>query len=374
MEKILEYVKGNILPNDSLDLLEITSFITPPITSNPPHLLLTEELFSKKSGMVKNAVSACVLLCLQVPKKEDTNELKIRVEEAKRNGYASFIYPMSAGATLQLPFWVLEFRDGAREVVSEKALWRTVVQWICSKGEVRALKYLEQLPWKDTVELWRRHYSVKDLAPLCSEKWPTSQHVDLFGQVLQDQLHSAGINSAFILKTTFLDKLLTTYRYDAMTYLEEWSTSHIQKLGEALVNVTYAKIAMSVSVRIKAGRTALPTNSEPGNHWVTVILNVETLSILYGDSYRLPPPTELHDMLQWWLSHHRAETFQWADLPTSLQSDNFSCSILSVNGMAHVLLPTVFPLIPEESCISACIDMLILIVNCLKQTSSVGDE
>ena len=79
-------------------------------------------------------------------------------------------------------------------------------------------------------------------------------------------------------------------------------------------------------------------------------------------------------MLRWWLSHHRAETFQWADLPTSLQSDNFSCSILSANGMAHALLPTVFPLIPEESCISARIDMLILIVNYLKWTSSVGDE
>jgi hypothetical protein len=136
-----------------------------------------------------------------------------------------------------------------------------------------------------------------------------------------------------------------------MTYFEERSTSHIQKLGEALANGTYAKITMSVSVRIEAGQTALPTNSEPGNHWVTVILNVETLAILYGDSYRLPPPTELHDMLRWWLSHHRAETFQWADLPTSLQSDNFPCSILSVNGMAHALLPTVFPLIPEESCI-----------------------
>ena len=73
MEKIPEYVKGNILPSVSLNLLEITSFITPPITSNPPHLLLTtEELFSKKSSMVENAVSVCVLLRLQVPKKEDT--------------------------------------------------------------------------------------------------------------------------------------------------------------------------------------------------------------------------------------------------------------------------------------------------------------
>jgi hypothetical protein len=161
-----------------------------------------------------------------------------------------------------------------------------------------------------------------------------------------------------------------------MSYLEEPSASHIRKLGEALANGTYTKIAMSVSVRIEAGQTNLPTNSEPGNHWVTVILDVEMLSILYGDSCRLPPPNELHDMLQWWSSHHRAGTFQWADLPSSLQSDNFSCAILSANSMAHAFLPPVFPLIREENsgCISARIDMLILIVNYLKRTSLVSDE
>ena len=36
MEKIPEYVKGNILPAENLNLLEITSFVAPPIASNPP--------------------------------------------------------------------------------------------------------------------------------------------------------------------------------------------------------------------------------------------------------------------------------------------------------------------------------------------------
>ena len=62
MENLPEYVKANILPAESLNLLEIASFITPPITSNPPQLLPTEELFSKVSSMVENAVSARVLL------------------------------------------------------------------------------------------------------------------------------------------------------------------------------------------------------------------------------------------------------------------------------------------------------------------------
>ena len=376
MENIPEYVKGNILPADTLNILEISSFVTPPITSNPPQLLLTEELFSKTSSVVENAVSARILLCLQVPKKEDIDGLRIKAGDAKRNGYVSFIYPVSAVAKLLLPFWVLDFWEAAQEVVAAKTLWITAVQWIQSKGEVRALKYLEQLPWKDTAELQKKDLSVKDLAPLCSEKWLTSGHMDLFRQVLQDQLHSAGINSALILKTTTFDKILSLYRHDAMTYFEEQSASYIRRLGEDLANGTYTKIAASVSVRMEEGQTALPprTTGELGNHWVTVILDVETSSILYGDSFRLPPPTELHDMLLWWLSHHRAETFQWVDLPITLQSDGFSCPILSANSMAHAFLPPLFPLIPEGNCIQARIDMLILIIKYLTRTSSVGDQ
>ena len=198
--------------------------------------------------------------------------------------------------------------------------------------------------------------------------------MDLFRQALQDQLHSAGIKSVLILKTTTFDKILSLYRHDAMTYLEEQSASYIRKHGEALMNGTYTKIAASVSVQIEEGQTFLANHTEPGNHWVTVILDVETSSILYGDSFTLPPPTELQDMLRWWLSHHRTETFQWADLPITLQSDGFSCPILSAYSMAHALLPPLFPLIPEENCIQARIDMLILIISYLTRTSSVGDE
>ena len=66
MEKIPEYVKGNILPAENLNLLEITSFVTPPIGTNSLCLLLTDELFLKKSSIVENAISARVLLNLQV--------------------------------------------------------------------------------------------------------------------------------------------------------------------------------------------------------------------------------------------------------------------------------------------------------------------
>ncbi|KAI0292848.1 hypothetical protein B0F90DRAFT_1822542 [Multifurca ochricompacta] len=107
-----------------------------------------------------------------------------------------------------------------------------------------------------------------------------------------------------------------------------------------LANGMHTKIAMSVSVRIEGGRAVLPTDSDPGNHWATLILDIKMLSILYGDSYKLPPPVELRNVLHW-------------------------CA----NAMAHALLPTLFPLMPEDGCISAWMDMLIQIVSYWKRTN-----
>jgi hypothetical protein len=129
MGKIPEYVQGNLLPTSSLNVLEILSFTAPPIT-NPPRLLLVEELFSKNASMVQSAIAARALLGLHIPDTEYVKTLKTRALEAKQDGFVSFIYPVSATATLQLPFWVLEFWEAVHQVITSKALWRTAVQWI----------------------------------------------------------------------------------------------------------------------------------------------------------------------------------------------------------------------------------------------------
>ncbi|KAF8238673.1 hypothetical protein L208DRAFT_1241224, partial [Tricholoma matsutake] len=109
------------------------------------------------------------------------------------------------------------------------------------------------------------------------------------------------------------------------------------------------------------------------NHWVTVILDVKTLSILYGDLYKLLPPIELCNTLQWWLLHHQAEVFEWSDLPSSSQSDHLSCPIFSANTMAHGLLLTTLTLMAKDCSILACMDMLIWIITYFRQASLVSD-
>jgi hypothetical protein len=195
--------------------------------------------------------------------------------------------------------------------------------------------------------------------------------MDLFGTVLNDELQLTGIIMALAIPTHILEKIIRLYRYSPETYQDEKSAAHIKKLGEALASGTYKKVAMNVSVRVEEGGSTLPTDTSPGNHWVTVILDIERTSLSYADSYNLPPPGELQNVLSWWLQHHREETFEWDDLPCSLQTDCFSCPIFSANSMAHTLLPTSFPLIPENGSISARVDILLRIAGFWKRKSAV---
>lgn len=367
MENIPEYVKGTILPPDNLNVLEIISIATPPVT-NPPALLLIENLFSKNSSVIQDATAARVLLGLSIPGTEDLQELKNRACEAKKNGCISFLYPVRPMTNLQLPLWVLDFWEVAHQVINSKSVWNTSIQWIRSKGELRALTLFKQLPWTGTLG---QHMTIEDLALLCSEKWLSSNYMDLFATVLDDELRLAGILSASVIPTNFLEKIIGLYRYSQKKYPDEKSVAHIRRLGEALANGTYKQVAMSVSIHVEDGGSALPTDMLPGNHWTALILDIERASLSYADSYLLPPPGELQDVLKWWLQHHREETFKWVNLPCSSQTDCFSCPIFSVNAIAHALLPTSFSLIPENGSISARIDMLLQIGDFWKRNNTV---
>jgi hypothetical protein len=373
MENIPAYVKENILPTDSLNVLNIISFPCPPFT-NPPQLLLSvANLFSKNSSIVQDATAARVLLSLCIPDINDLSILKTKFLEAERDGFQSFIYPVNNSVSgVKLPFWVVDFWQAIHKVISSKAVWSTAIQWIRSKGELRALALLEEIPWNSTLGPRMAHQSIEPIATLCSEKWLSSTHMDLFSAVLEDELQLAENITASVMDTSFLELIIMTYRFWQKTYPDAKSLSHIRMIGDKLRDGTCTTVVMSMSVHITEGGTFLPTNSNRGNHWTTLFIDAEKSSILYGDSLKLPPPAELANVLEWWLDYHHIKNFRWGDLPSTTQSDNFSCSIFSANSMSHSLLPTTFPLVPEDRAISARIDMLKRIITFLKRTHSVS--
>jgi len=87
---------------------------------------------------------------------------------------------------------------------------------------------------------------------------------------------------------------------------------------------------------------------------VTYTVNPRSLSISYGDPLGGPIPEELFAALQWWLldlcgmmglSTEHAVTL--THLPTTPQSDSFSCGILSTNSIGHHLCNTL-PLVRQD--------------------------
>jgi hypothetical protein len=90
-----------------------------------------------------------------------------------------------------------------------------------------------------------------------------------------------GIISASVIPTNILKKLIRLYCYSQKSYPDEKSVAHISKLSETLANGTYKQVAMNVSISVEEGESTLPTDISPGNHWVTLTLDIERTSLLY---------------------------------------------------------------------------------------------
>jgi Ulp1 protease family, C-terminal catalytic domain len=144
--------------------------------------------------------------------------------------------------------------------------------------------------------------------------------------------------------------------------------THIKSAGDVLVNSPSTKLAMIVFVQVlQNGTTTLPIESE-GDHWVSVIIDAETNTLMYGNPLHYPPPPELVNMLRWWLKHYLNEEFTLTDLPCAQQQDGYSCGVLAVNGLAHHFFPESIPLIAPDACDAGRVNAWARIIRFLKAT------
>ncbi|KAF8817215.1 hypothetical protein BYT27DRAFT_7247457 [Phlegmacium glaucopus] len=72
------------------------------------------------------------------------------------------------------------------------------------------------------------------------------------------------------------------------------------------------------------------------------------------------PPSELLEVLDWWIGLSFATLFLKHDLPTGNQINTFSCSILTMNALSHYFFPSEVPFLSHgESCIVECGNVLV---------------
>jgi hypothetical protein len=371
---IPESIHKTLLPNPNLNVIDLTSFPTPP-HNTPLNLLMlpNAELFSDMATCITGPDNVPFLQSLGMPAVWDIPDLQERALHMGTQGQQSLCYPL--GKTCQhvrLPFWVLEFWDEAHKVADAKEQWHSAITWLKEHKRQDILSLLTGLPWDYRLP---RNFGgdITDFAWFCSKSWLRSTQMDMIMALLNQNLKDHHISAATAVYTSFSQKLICIFQRSKETYLSDKTTQFIRDIGGGLKEGSIQKVGMVVCVQIlDDGTAALPEDSEPGsvgNHWVGVVIDTAVGVIQYGDALGKPPPAELLTILEWWLAVNTASTqIKLEPLPCPAQTDSISCSILAANAVVHHLLPQKHPLIPPgKSVVFARMEILKALVSDLQR-------
>ena len=160
-------------------------------------------------------------------------------------------------------------------------------------------------------------YCVSDLASLCLERWLGGKHVDSMLEVLKDQLDSKAIQAS-IQGVQFMWKLIEIYHYSCNTYAKAQSYKFIWEFADKLKTAKDSIFGTAVAVVIGRDDVLLPKGEEVrANHWCAVVINADQLTIQYSDPMGKAPPSELLNVIHWWLSLSFSTTFSLHNLPVT---------------------------------------------------------
>ncbi len=192
--------------------------------------------------------------------------------------------------------------------------------------------------------------TMTSLAHYCSEKWLRTCHLEQMVAILKQRISAAGIQKVDILEPDFFRYLVKYFRNSPDS--EKCSVSQHLKSG------MLSCVAFPVCVESGPGITLLPDedNGIEGNHWVTVVVDITTEEIGYGDSFGSPPP-ELVQVLHWWLTRHGFKEYKIKNLWCTQQMDSFSCGIIAMNTLQHHFFPE-SPLLDPAECTTGRLTML----------------
>lgn len=202
---------------------------------------------------------------------------------------------------------------------------------------------MTHIPWKyDLPRALGGSIGIQFLAGFCSTDWLSSLHIDQMSAVLDCQLgkESPGKRSV---TTVWSDALRGIYRSGQDVYLSSSSGQYLRHLGEEIKGGHIHHMATIVSVYLAGDQALLPNISQPrGNHWVAVVLDFDNGVVRYGDPAGGEAPSELLEMIVWWLEQHGwSRKMKVEILPCPNQGDGHSCSTLAFNTVVSHFYPSI---------------------------------
>jgi Ulp1 protease family, C-terminal catalytic domain len=336
----------SLIPSLSLSIRDLLD--TPIPAHIPPKDIHTNSFFSPSlpDDIGHGGAAYMQLVHLPIPPEEIITRLVGLLRQRQLDGIASVKYAhltdhRSTG--ICFPLWVITYWEVISKARKARMPWVHAESWVqkhalntkkAATAELanECLAYLHLLtlqPSKshalDATHLWRllgNHWLNDEVMNALLEK--------LRADVLSDRelVQRISIQNVF-----FSSKVVEAHSSAGATYQTARAYAWLFALGNQLA----ANEQMLLTIA-HLGNTLDPenrSNGGPGNqHWVSLVVDVKSHSILYGDSLNQPMPKKFYDAFTWWMAQHAPRhSFLLKTLPITQQSDSFSCGPLAFHSL-----------------------------------------
>jgi Ulp1 family protease len=207
------------------------------------------------------------------------------------------------------------------------------------------------IPWTGNINGFPGTVPTEYLTRYLTDDWLTDEHENQMLHLLEHELSRSGrSNGIYIADTFFVTRLLEIYRHRdrdehyATAKCNAWLRRRGQELGTGVLEKLVAIVNLNQ------------------NHWVSVVIDVPTSRILYGDSLGKPITREIKAVLTWWTNHHTATNFPIHDLAITHQNDSCSCGMLAWNAIAAHVLPETYSLVNSHAIMDERLKILLRVV------------
>jgi hypothetical protein len=341
---IPNFIRAEVLPLSGISIKDVLEFSLPTPTT-PVQTIDPASFFSRT---VPNPVSKTLLARLRrlpTPPKFVVDRLIELGYQVWLDGYQSVRYiHLSDTVTTHFPLWVVSFWAAVLDIrQTVRKPWAEAKEWL--NAETRMVKSIERqqlaedakvflaaLPWDSlpVCNLWR----------FLGPHWTTgSQQSDLLDDLSDRIMAQPDLAEKLCVKGLALSAKIieAAASQDTDLYRTAQTFRWIRQLGDDIV-------------LHKRSSLTLHNLGEDNQHWVALVIDGETQTIWYGNSYGTDIAPELVDAYQWWLLQHTSSPFMLAILPITFQElyNTSLCSFLSHNSLEHFAFPDTVPLIASS--------------------------
>jgi len=233
--------------------------------------------------------------------------------------------------TWTIPYWTRLSRLSRHAVLP----WKRAEQWLATAlsdvgrrelvGDARAI--LRELPWTGQTVSFTDAEPITSLTRYLSSNWLGTVNIDQQLDILRLRLsREMSVHEFDILPMSFVTKLLDIYQHNRDAYGSSQPFRQLWAHGEELSTPACQQMRIGGIAHVN------------GNHWVAFVLDLRTLSILYGDSLGLADAV-VGPALSWWTEQHTQRQFTKEPLLIGTQSDSVSCGIFALCALTHHFFP-----------------------------------